>query len=220
MSNIRRHPRRDSAPCAAGDGLLIGLGRRQSTAHSAEYPERQITMIVCFPAGGGTDIAARLDQHPARRGPGQAGDRREPRRRRRQYRHCRGRARRRRRLYPAGLLERLRGQSKPLRAGQPTIPTRISSRVMVIGASPNALVVPGAVRHQVAAGVDRAGQGESGQDELDQPRRRHDALPRRRSAQAAHRHQHAAHSLRRRGARRRPPCSAARSTCTPPISDR
>jgi len=26
----------------------------------AEYPERQITMIACFPAGGGTDIAARL----------------------------------------------------------------------------------------------------------------------------------------------------------------
>ena len=26
----------------------------------AEYPERQITMVVCFPAGGGTDIAARL----------------------------------------------------------------------------------------------------------------------------------------------------------------
>jgi tripartite-type tricarboxylate transporter receptor subunit TctC len=29
------------------------------SAH-AEYPERQITMVVCFPAGGGTDIAARL----------------------------------------------------------------------------------------------------------------------------------------------------------------
>ena len=26
----------------------------------ADYPERQVTMIVCFPAGGGTDIAARL----------------------------------------------------------------------------------------------------------------------------------------------------------------
>jgi tripartite-type tricarboxylate transporter receptor subunit TctC len=26
----------------------------------ADYPERQITMLVCFPAGGGTDIAARL----------------------------------------------------------------------------------------------------------------------------------------------------------------
>jgi tripartite-type tricarboxylate transporter receptor subunit TctC len=26
----------------------------------AEYPERQITLVACFPAGGGTDIAARL----------------------------------------------------------------------------------------------------------------------------------------------------------------
>jgi tripartite-type tricarboxylate transporter receptor subunit TctC len=26
----------------------------------AQYPERQITLIACFPAGGGTDIAARL----------------------------------------------------------------------------------------------------------------------------------------------------------------
>ena len=26
----------------------------------AEYPDKQITMVVCFPAGGGTDIAARL----------------------------------------------------------------------------------------------------------------------------------------------------------------
>jgi tripartite-type tricarboxylate transporter receptor subunit TctC len=26
----------------------------------AEYPDRQINMIVCFPAGGGTDIAARI----------------------------------------------------------------------------------------------------------------------------------------------------------------
>ena len=26
----------------------------------AQYPDKQITMVVCFPAGGGTDIAARL----------------------------------------------------------------------------------------------------------------------------------------------------------------
>ena len=26
----------------------------------ADYPERQITLVVCFPAGGGTDIAARM----------------------------------------------------------------------------------------------------------------------------------------------------------------
>jgi tripartite-type tricarboxylate transporter receptor subunit TctC len=30
----------------------------------AEYPDRQITMVVCFPAGGGTDIAARLINVP------------------------------------------------------------------------------------------------------------------------------------------------------------
>jgi tripartite-type tricarboxylate transporter receptor subunit TctC len=30
------------------------------TPARAEYPERQITLIACFPAGGGTDIAARL----------------------------------------------------------------------------------------------------------------------------------------------------------------
>jgi tripartite-type tricarboxylate transporter receptor subunit TctC len=31
-----------------------------SQSARADYPERQVTMIVCFPAGGGTDIAARL----------------------------------------------------------------------------------------------------------------------------------------------------------------
>src|SRR5262245_61803774 len=39
--------------------LLAALGTPFNDAR-AEYPERQITMIVCFPAGGGTDIAARL----------------------------------------------------------------------------------------------------------------------------------------------------------------
>ena len=34
-------------------GALIGGAR-------ADYPERQITLVACFPAGGGTDIAARL----------------------------------------------------------------------------------------------------------------------------------------------------------------
>ena len=42
-----------AALCTAGVGAIATTAR-------AEYPERQITMIVCFPAGGGTDIAAQL----------------------------------------------------------------------------------------------------------------------------------------------------------------
>jgi len=42
---------------------LFGLGLALNPA-CAEYPDRQITMVVCFPAGGGTDIAARLINVP------------------------------------------------------------------------------------------------------------------------------------------------------------
>jgi tripartite-type tricarboxylate transporter receptor subunit TctC len=34
------------------------------TLARAEYPERQVTMLVCFGAGGGTDIAARVVSEP------------------------------------------------------------------------------------------------------------------------------------------------------------
>src|SRR3954465_11369017 len=40
--------------------ILIAAGGGASSGAGAGYPERQIPMIVCFPAGGGTDIAARL----------------------------------------------------------------------------------------------------------------------------------------------------------------
>ena len=40
--------------------ILIAAAGAASSSARADYPERQITMIVCFPAGGGTDIAARL----------------------------------------------------------------------------------------------------------------------------------------------------------------
>src|SRR5687768_2361541 len=33
-------------------------------AAQAQYPDKQITMVVCFPAGGGTDIAARIINVP------------------------------------------------------------------------------------------------------------------------------------------------------------
>jgi tripartite-type tricarboxylate transporter receptor subunit TctC len=45
--------------------LLAALGTLAAiTPASAQYPEKQITMVVCFPAGGGTDIAARLVNVP------------------------------------------------------------------------------------------------------------------------------------------------------------
>src|SRR5262245_38091209 len=39
-------------------------GAGAPTAARAEYPERPVTMIACFPAGGGTDIAARIINVP------------------------------------------------------------------------------------------------------------------------------------------------------------
>src|SRR5262252_5146647 len=66
--------------------LLVAAAGATLGSARAEYPERQIAMVACFPAGGGTDIAARLINVPARRGAGQTGDCREPRRCRRQYR--------------------------------------------------------------------------------------------------------------------------------------
>jgi tripartite-type tricarboxylate transporter receptor subunit TctC len=44
--------------------ILIAAPGATCELARAEYPERQITMIVCFPAGGGTDIAARLINTP------------------------------------------------------------------------------------------------------------------------------------------------------------
>lgn len=40
--------------------VTMAIGILPTNFARAEYPERQITMIVCFGAGGGTDIAARL----------------------------------------------------------------------------------------------------------------------------------------------------------------
>src|SRR3954466_13915784 len=40
--------------------ILIEAAGAASSTSRGDYPEVQITMVVCFPAGGGTDIAARL----------------------------------------------------------------------------------------------------------------------------------------------------------------
>ncbi len=44
--------------------LTAGLILLSPNLARAEYPERQVTMIVCFGAGGGTDIAARVVSDP------------------------------------------------------------------------------------------------------------------------------------------------------------
>ena len=54
----RRH--RIGAAAYLYAALCIAGVEAIATTARADYPERQITMIVCFPAGGGTDIAARL----------------------------------------------------------------------------------------------------------------------------------------------------------------
>ena len=46
--------------CCLAMFAVAALGEMSPVPARAEYPEKQITMVVCFPAGGGTDIAARL----------------------------------------------------------------------------------------------------------------------------------------------------------------
>jgi tripartite-type tricarboxylate transporter receptor subunit TctC len=57
MTSLRRNILRKTLPTLAA---IAALSAAAATPARAEYPERQVTMIVCFPAGGGTDIAARL----------------------------------------------------------------------------------------------------------------------------------------------------------------
>jgi len=44
--------------------LLAAIAAITPAAVRAEYPDRPVTMIACFPAGGGTDIAARIINVP------------------------------------------------------------------------------------------------------------------------------------------------------------
>ena len=55
--------------CLAAAAVALGAGSRTATAQA--YPSRPITMIVPFPAGGGTDVAARIVGEPMSRTLGQ-----------------------------------------------------------------------------------------------------------------------------------------------------
>jgi tripartite-type tricarboxylate transporter receptor subunit TctC len=62
MSNLPRVTR--CLPRVLAAMIVIATAGATFDAARADYPERQITMIACFPAGGGTDIAARLINTP------------------------------------------------------------------------------------------------------------------------------------------------------------
>src|SRR2546429_8813437 len=54
--------------------ILIAAPGATCELARAEYPERQITMIVCFPAGGGYDIGGRLFRTPVGEALGKPGN--------------------------------------------------------------------------------------------------------------------------------------------------
>jgi putative tricarboxylic transport membrane protein len=57
-------PRRNLLHLAAGVAALLAMS---DAAHAQGYPSRPITMIVPFPAGGGTDVNARIvSEHMSR----------------------------------------------------------------------------------------------------------------------------------------------------------
>jgi tripartite-type tricarboxylate transporter receptor subunit TctC len=59
----KRMPRTQAGSSHARSALALGVLLAAVLAADtvrAQWPERQITLIACFPAGGGTDIAARL----------------------------------------------------------------------------------------------------------------------------------------------------------------
>jgi tripartite-type tricarboxylate transporter receptor subunit TctC len=60
MSMVATRIARAVSRFALAAPTLIAAAAAAPIGARAEYPERQITMIVCFPAGGGSDIAARL----------------------------------------------------------------------------------------------------------------------------------------------------------------
>ncbi len=55
--------RRTRRPLGGSAALLLALASVATLPHGAaraEYPERPITIVSCFPAGGGTDVAVRM----------------------------------------------------------------------------------------------------------------------------------------------------------------
>ena len=118
-------------------------------ASGTKWPERLVRIVIPYPAGGSTDVLARIMRGAAE---GQARavlHHREPPRRRRQHRHRRASRRRARRLH------RRRGNGRPL-LDQP-----VPLRKHVLGPGPRlraGLHDLGAAERRGGAGAPRAGE--------------------------------------------------------------
>ena len=144
----------------------------------AEYPDHPVTIVSCFPAGGGTDLAMRMFHVELGKALGQT-----------VIIENRGGAGG---SIGTGVVARATADGYTLLGCSsafvvnpslyeqvPYDPFKDFTPIMVIGASPNVFVVPSQSKVQSMKRTDRAGEGQSGQDELDEPRHRHHAATRR-----------------------------------------
>ena len=144
----------------------------------AEYPDRPVTIVACFPAGGGTDLAARMIHVELGKALGQP-----------VIIENRGGAGG---SIGTGVVARAKPDGYTLLACSsafvvnpslyekvPYDPFKDFTPIMVIGASPNVFVVPAQSKIQTMSELIAQAKANPGQNELDESRRRHHPATRR-----------------------------------------
>jgi tripartite-type tricarboxylate transporter receptor subunit TctC len=134
--------RRHAATALAGSLLALALPAAAAAPATAQpaWPERTITLVVSFPPGGSTDVAARLLAPPLSEAlgrpvvvenrPGAGGNI-----------GIGAAARAAGRAHAAAVVLGLRGEPEPLRARAPYDPVRDFAPITTLGASPNVFAV-------------------------------------------------------------------------------
>ena len=179
--------------------VLLLTGVAPSSAQG--YPTRPVRVVVGFPAGGPTDVIARLVAQKLSDSLGQQFFVENIARRRRQHRRRSGRARDARRLHHHGDQHRLPREPQPLRQGALRSDQGFRRRDPGRGFAERRGGQP-AGTGQDAARARAADPRQSGQVQLCRPGRRVDAAPRRRAVSADLQARPGARSLHGRGAGR------------------